>query len=440
MNKEIIKTVIREFQERELPEIFPREIEIPLNSSKITAITGPRRSGKTYLFYSLIKKLIENGTPFQQILYISFDDPRLLPIDSSGLEMILESFKELYPEHINDMNFVFFDEIQNVKDWEIGVRRIHDTRKFRIFLTGSSSKLLGKEIATQLRGRAINFELLPFSFREVLNTKGITLDKNVIYSQERFRILNLLMEYIDMGGFPEVVLEQDENIKLRILKEYLETMFFKDLIERYGIKNQIVLRELMKYIITNTSNIFSINAFYKLLKKTFPLTKRTLLNYVSFLEESGIAFLLRKFSFSLKEQMQTPRKSYIVDNGLRKVYGFKFSEDKGRSLENVVFIELKRWKNKDPLIDFFYFQDYQHHEIDFVIIRGREIKLLVQVCAELENEKVKQREINSLIEASKEFKCDNLLIITTEYEDIEIYRTKKIIFKPAWKWLIEVQK
>ncbi|MBC7195445.1 MAG: AAA family ATPase [Caldisericia bacterium] len=218
MNKELIKTVIVEYQEREIPWLIERDIDIPLESNKIIAITGPRRSGKTYLMFQIMKKLFEKNINKEQILFLSFDDPRILPIDSKGIELIFEAYRELYPDYSKRINYIFFDEIQNVKDWEIGIRRIYDTKKFRIFLTGSSSKLLSKEIATQLRGRAINYEIFPFSFKEFLKSKNIELNKKIIYTEERFKIINYLNEFVEFGGFPEVILEKNENIE-RIFRD-----------------------------------------------------------------------------------------------------------------------------------------------------------------------------------------------------------------------------
>lgn len=436
MNKEMIKQVIKENQEFKFGEIIPREIKIPLSSQKIIAITGPRRSGKTCILFLTIKKLIAQGVSAERIVYINFDDPRLLPSNAKDIEEILESYRELYPEHRDKTNFIFFDEIQNVKDWEIGVRRIYDTKKFKIFLTGSSSKLLSKEIATHLRGRAVNFEVLPFSFREFLFAKGLKLDKNIIYSQERFSIAKHSDTYLKMGGFPEIVLEKNEDMKVRILKEYWETMFFKDLVERYNIKNQALIRELMKYLATNMANLFSLNAFYNWVKQTYPATKRTLINYVAALEDIGLFFLIRKFSYSLKEQIRTPRKCFIVDNGLRSVYGFKFSEDKGRTLENTVFLELRHRQTKNPLIEIFYWQDYQKREVDFVVKEGKSVKTLIQVCVDTDDFKTKEREALSLVKAAKELKCNKLEVVTLDYEKEERAQNKKILYIPLWKWLI----
>ena len=436
MNKGVIKEAIKEFQEGELPELIEREVNIPLSSRKIISIVGPRRSGKTYLLFGLMKGLLSQNILQEQIVYLNFDDPRLLPCDASGIELILQAYRELYPEHMRKTNYLFLDEIQNVKDWELGVRRIHDTRKFRIFITGSSSKLLSKEIATQLRGRAISFEILPFSFREILLARNIKLDKNIAYSMERFHINKYLDEYLKIGGFPEVVLEENTDLKLRILKEYIETMFLRDLVERYNIRNQPLLRELVKFLTTNTASIFSLNAFYRWIKGTYPTTKRTLLNYVSYLEDTGLFFLVRKFSYSLKEQAQRPRKCYIVDNGLRTAYGFRLSEDKGKNLENAVFLELQHRRATNPLMEIFYWQDYKKREVDFVVREGKDIKKLIQACATIDDFSIKKREITALSKASEELKCNNLLVITLDYENEEKVNEKRIVFKPLWKWLI----
>jgi len=436
MDKERIKQVIIEFQESKLPEIILRDIEVPLSSQKIITITGPRRGGKTYLVLYLISNLIERGIPRERIIYINFDDPRLLPFSAKDIELILETYQELYPEYREEINYIFLDEIQNVKDWEIGIRRLYDTRRFRIFLTGSSSKLLGKEIATQLRGRALNYELLPFSFKEILWAKEIKDYKNLFYSQERFRIKKYLKEYLEMGGFPEVVLEDTLDLKIRTLREYVETIFFRDLVEHYNIKNQLLLRELIRYLSTNTATIFSLNSFYKWIKEIYPITPRTLLNYISHLEDIGLFFFTRKFSFSLKEQAKTLRKCYIVDNGIRYAYGFRFSEDKGKNLENSVFLELTHRKAKNPFMEIFYWQDYRGKEVDFVVTEDKRVTSLIQACVKIEDIKVKEREISSLIKASEELRCTNLLIITLDYEKEEVVNDKRITFMPFWKWVL----
>lgn len=437
MTKEILKQVIKEGQEFQFPEIIPREIEVPIMPKKIIALYGPRRSGKTFFLFLLMKKLLAEKVQRKQILYCNFDDPRLLPSEALDLEKLIESYFEIYPELKDKENFIFLDEIQNVENWEIGVRRIYDGGKFKVFLTGSSSKFLSKEIATALRGRAIGFEILPFSFGEMLLAKNIQLEKDAVYSKKRFAIKKALQEYLEWGAFPEVVLEKEKSIKIRILKEYLETMFFKDLIERFNVRNQKALRQLLKFLVTNTASLFSLNAFWRWLKQTYPVGKRTLLNYASYLEEIGLIYFVRKFSYSLKEQTQTPRKVYLLDNGLRAVYGFRFSEDKGKILENTVFLKLLFWRAKDPLIEIFYWQDKAKKEVDFILKKGKNVETLIQSCAKVENFQTKKREVDALLKASRLLGCNDLSVITFDYENEELVKGKKINFIPLWKWLLD---
>ena len=438
MKKEALKEVIREFQEWTLPNVIRRGLEVPLSSRKIVSIVGPRRSGKTFYLYGLIKKLLSNGIPREGIVFVNFDDPRLLPCDALCLEELLQAYRELYPERMEEVSYLFLDEIQNVKGWESGVRRLHDTGRFRIYLTGSSSKLLSREIASRLRGRGVSFELLPFSFREILRAKGVKVDRNIAYSPRRAFVKKLEEEYLELGGFPEVVLEEDPAMKLRILREYLETMFIKDLVERYKIRNSMLLRELMKFLLTNTAKRFSANSFYKWIKTSLPITKRTLFNYIRYLEDSALFFFVRKFSFSLKEQAQAVRKVYVVDAGLRASYGFRFSKEKGTNLENTVFLEFYRRKNLNPLLEIYYWRDSRGREVDFVIKEEQKIKSLVQVSCDSSDPRTKQREVNALLSASQALNCPNLQTITLEEEGEEKLSGKTIKIIPLWKWLLNL--
>jgi hypothetical protein len=441
MDKETIKQLIVEFHESKLPETVEREIKIPTETGKIITIVGVRRSGKTYLMYSIIKSLENSGVPKSDILYISFDDPRLLPATAEDLDILLESYRELYPEKGSDgVTYLFLDEIQNVGNWQLGVRRLYDTRRYRIFLTGSSAEFLNKEIATSLRGRSVSYELMPFTFGELLAAKKVRLDGLLEYSGERFAAKKHLEDYFVTGGFPEVVLQDDETIRLRILKNYVETMFLRDLAERNKIKNSTVMRELFKFFVSNDSGIFSLNAFWKWFKNTYPVIKRTLIQYVSYLEDSGLIFLVRKFSLSLKEQNLRPRKVYIVDNGLRTVYGLKFGADKAKVLENSVFLALHNRKTKNPLMEIYYWKAGGDKEVDFLVKAGEKITELIQVCVDPQAFGARELEVLPLLEAMKEFKMKSALVITESYTGEEKTGAYKIIYKPFWKWILQQKK
>jgi len=442
LDKTLMKQIIRESQEASLPQVLPRDIKLPKDPNKIIAVTGPRRSGKTYLLYGLIKELLATSISPERIVYLNLEDPRLWPFDTSGFEIFLEAYRELYPSSALDSSpesYLFLDEVQAGKNWESGVRRLYETRKFHIFITGSSSRLMSYDIATELRGRALTYELFPFSFAEFLKARGIILNEVSQYSAARFSLAHSLDEYLTYGGFPEVVLTDSDEQKFKIIKSYMETMFIRDLIERYEIRNPAVLRELVRQLATSIASQFSANAFYRWIKTTYPVTKRTVINYAKYLEDSRLFIMLARMSSSLKEQVQSPKKVYLVDVGLKEVFGFGQSRDTGRRLENTVVIELMRRKARNPRLDVFFWKDAGKREVDCIVTESGHPVDLIQVCANLSDIKVKEREFRALVTASNELKCSELKVVTMDEEGEETVEKKKIKIIPAWKWLIGLE-
>lgn len=429
--KEIFKLIIKEFHELELPEIKERDLILPQKTNKIITISGPRRAGKTYYFYQMIRQL-KQKVAASRIIYLNFEDDRLLPLSAENLADLMEAYFELYPENKAREVYCFFDEIQNIKNWELFIRRIYDKEKVKIFLTGSSSKLLSKEIATCLRGRTLNYQIFPLSFREFLRFKNIELDKDFSYSKTRFQIKKLFEEYLIFGGFPEVVLEKND-LKLPVLKNYYDLMIYRDLVERFAVRNTAFLKSLTKYLLTNISTTFSVNAYYQSLEKSLKPAKETVLEYLSYLQEIELIFLAPIFSYSLKVQQVNPKKNYAIDNGLRNTVSFRFSQDLGRLLENLVFIELKR-RNKEV------YYHKQKKEANFVVKGNLKAIQAIQVAQEL-NEKNKERELGGLLEAMSEYQLQDGLILTRDQEEETIEkigrRKVKIKITPVWKWLLE---
>jgi hypothetical protein len=428
--KDIFKLLIKEFQELKLPEIKERDLKLPENTNKIITISGPRRVGKTYYFYQLIQNFKEK-IPIERIVYINFEDDRLFPLKLEDLNTLIEAYFELYPENKNKEIYLFFDEIQNIKNWELFVRRIYDKEKVKIFITGSSSKLLSREIATSLRGRTLNYELYPLSFKEFLLFKNVKIDKNFIYTARRFQVKKLFEEYLVFGGFPEVVLEK-ENLKLALLKNYYDLTIYRDLVERFSVRNLDFLKLLIKYLLTNISNLFSGNAFYRSLEKSLKPARETFLEYLSYLEEIELIFFVPLFSYSLKVQQVNPKKIYAIDNGLRNAVSFIFSQDYGRLLENLVFIELKRRGN-----EVYYYKGKR--ECDFLIKKGSKIFQAIQVVENLNKENM-EREIEGLTEAMEKFNLNQGFILTKDDErEIKVKLKKKIVkikTIPIWNWLL----
>ncbi|MBU4369193.1 ATP-binding protein [Patescibacteria group bacterium] len=423
--KEIFKFLIKEFHTQPLPFAIKRELEIPLSSNKIITIYGPRRSGKSFYFFYLIQELIKKNVVKERILYLNFEDDRILPLAYKEFDLILEAYFELYPENKKEKIFLFFDEIQNIKNWEIFIRRIYDKENSQIFITGSSSKLLSKEIATSLRGRTLSYSLFPLNFREFLSFKEEKLKRDFQYTSQRFRVKKLLEEFIEWGGFPEIVLEKDFVLKRKILEEYFNLLIYRDLVDRFSLNNIDLLKDLLKYLFTNFTSTFSINSYYNLTKQKLSLSRETISRYLSCIEESLHLFLLPKFSYSLKVQKVNPKKIICLDNGLRNIISFRFSQDKGKLVENLVGFELIK-KGK-----IFYWSNKQ--EVDF--IKKEETGLTaVNVCY---SNLVKDREAKSLLEFQKNFRwLKKRMIITEDKEGEEKINGKTIKFTPLWKWLL----
>ncbi len=419
MEIHLIKDYLAEFGKRRFGEVLKREIEIKLLKGKAISIIGPRRAGKTYFFYSLIKNLKR-----EEVIYLDFEESFLMnlgPID------ILKIIFEVFPEMNGNLpKYVFLDEIQNISHWHSLVRTLLN-RNLYVFLTGSSSKLLSKEIATSLRGRTLSYLLFPFSFREIIKLKKIKCNLNLLECQGRIK--KELKEYLEIGGFPEIVLMKEEKDK--IIKEYVDLAFFKDFVERHRIQNLKLGRFMFNFLLQNFSNEFSVRKIEKKLKSIeMGYNLKTLYDYVDKLEDTLFVFFLRKFSWKIHEKESWPKKVYICDLGISRV--FRVSEDIGKKMENIVFLDLLRSTNQNPLYQLYYYKTKEGYEVDFIIKEGTKIKQLIQVTDANNKNDIKSREIKALLKAREELKCKNLLVITWDYEAEE----NDIKFVPLWKWLL----
>lgn len=425
-----LEEIITEFHRFGIPKYYERSLELPLNLDKAITIVGLRRTGKTYLMYQTMNKLIEKGMKIEEIFYIDFEDERIEDLRAEDLSKIVELYKKYNPE--SKTMYLFFDEIQNIEGWEKFVRRILERRDARIFITGSSSKLLSKEIATTLRGRSLSYNLFPLSFREFLKFKNFNVRETLI-EDDRGIIKKYIEEYVNFGGFPEIV-NYDEMLKIRTLKEYLDLIIYRDLVERYGIKKIGTMKSLIRLIVKNFGNRISIKKLFNaLISSGENVSKAKIYQYFSFLEDIGFVYPLKKFSYSEMENIRSMAKLYIVDNGFPTIYGMK---DTGRKMENIVAVELIRRKyyyNITQDISYYY---NNNKEVDFVVYDGHNVKELIQVCYDPGDINTKNREIEALIQASRELKCNNLKVITWEYEMEETMEGKRINFIPLWKWLI----
>ena len=356
--------------------------------------------------------------------YVNFDDERLSFLETEDLNLVLQAIYEIYgkPE------FIFFDEIQNVKNWELFVNRLQRL-KFNLVITGSNSRLLSKELATHITGRHFSIELYPFSFREYLDFAGFNYSMKVFTTKEKALLRNFLEKYISSGGFPEVI--QGENYKKYLVSLY-SAILIKDIISRYKIKYLRTLIEFANYLISNFSRKITFNK----LKNIFSLkSTHTAKNYFSFMEEAYIIFQMERFSYKFKERILAPRKIYAVDCGLINAVSSVSSPDMGHFYENAVAVELMR--GKSLLQQEVYYWQKDSYEVDFVIKKGQRISQLIQVSYNIEDYDTKKRETKSLLKASQELRCDDLLVITEDYEGEEKIEEKTLKFIPLWKWLLE---
>ncbi len=407
--KEEFRYVISEWLSRDLPETVERDVQVNLNADKIIAIAGVRRTGKTYLLFDIIKRLTRTHIPRKNILYINFDDDRLVNLASGDLDDMLDVYMELAAPEKDNIIFLFLDEIQNVKNWELWIRRMYDSKKYRIFITGSSSKLLSREIATSLVGRNITYILYPFSFREFLVAKGVKMSKSLLYGEERHRINALAREYIINGGFPEIAFEKEKETSRRIISAYYDAILYRDIVSRYRIENVNKLEMVFRYAINTYSSSFSTVKLHNYFNsQNLEISRQTINNFIKFGEQTFLFYQLMQFFKGFKRSNQSRKKLYIVDNG---IIGLLISNvEYGKLLENSVFVELLRMKERNPSIEINYLSD-KDGEVDFVISEGGSITELLQVTYELNHDNM-ERELHPLLSATQRLKPKRSILIT----------------------------
>ena len=376
-------------------------------TGQIVVISGVRRSGKSTLMRQF-------AALYPDFLYINFDDDRLMDFSVADFSTLMLVYGKISP----DIKVIFIDEIQNVTGWERFVRRIHDDG-YKIFLTGSNAKLLSAELGTHLTGRYAKVELFPFSFREMLRFKGISA--SVLTQKKKAEILREFDLYLNGGGFPEYLKYGDEEF----LKRTYDDILFRDIIVRFGIREVKAFRQLASFLFTNTSNMASYNAIKKALGFKSVMSVR---DYVGFLQEAYLVFELFKYDYSLKKQYVNDKKIYVIDTGMRNVVAFRFSDDRGRLLENLVFIELRRRG-----IPVYFCKD--EGECDFVTDDRGTLMTAIQVCYDLTQEN-REREILGLANAMRTFSIPDGSLLTYNQEETIVHDGLTIKVLPVWKWLL----
>ncbi len=413
MEKKLIKQIIISNQELiKEKQLINRAISLEKNANYV--IIGPRRAGKTYLLHQIIKNRYKEN--LERVLYLNFEDERLFELNYKSLNLIIESYSELFDHKPH----LFFDEIQNIKHWEKFVRRLAD-EEYTIFITGSNSTMLSNQIASTLGGRFMIKELLPLSFNEFLTFNDVKLDKHYQLGAKATIIKRLFNSYFTFGGFPELIKFDD---KRNYLSNVFRKLLFGDIIARYTVKNDKAIQLVVKKMAESVNNETSVNRIKNLIKSIgIPIGTTTIFEYLHYLDESFLIFPIKNYVNKFVER-ETTKKYYFVDNGILMLF---LNDQDTKLLENLIYLSLRRKYN-----DIYYYK--RNIEVDFYI---PEADLLIQVSYNISDPETEKREVKALIKAKNELSCKNAMIISFNNDKQITYKNTTINVIPAWQWLLE---
>ena len=395
------------------------------------SIIGVRRSGKTFLTKQFLKKAIDSGLDPKQTLYVNLEDPRFHPYLSLEL---LDEIYQAYRTFVNKEGFalIVLDEVQNIKNWEKWVRRTMEKENVQIVVTGSTSSLLKTEVSTALTGRSLTLEVFPLSFHEFLKFKGVVLEDQMDVVKNKAKIERLFVEYLQFGGFPRVVLEEDEFLKREMLKELFDGIVMRDILFRHGFRDVNSVKLVAELAINSFSSLKSVSSLRNELAGI--LKRKVSPNFVAevmeALRESYLLFTIPPFSPKIKDVKKYPKKIYAVDTGLATTVTLSFSKNLGRLVENAVALHLIKKYGENNL---FYYRGKR--EVDFILREGLRITKAIQVTWDLRESY--EREVKALLEAMDVFNLEEGIIVTADQEREEVYEDKEIRVLPFWKFLLE---
>lgn len=432
MFKQYLKTQIAMRQAEFPSDLKMREKPLPIDSERIVTIPGVRRCGKTSRMEAVANELLSRGVARERLLWVGFDDERLVRMKSDELDLIIEAYREMYPDIEMSSTYMFFDEIQLIENWEYFVMRLYKHYTKNIYISGSNAAMLSSELKSALRGWPDEEEALPLSFREYCRFKNI--DTESWLETDLAKMRNAFLDYNNEGGFPEVVLTGNPLQKAKLLQAYFDTMLLKDLAEHYKLSNIEVLRYYLKRILANLTKPTSIRAIHGDIKsRGLKVSKDDLYEWAGYACNIFMFIRIPNFSKSLQKAESSQPKFYCIDNGLRDAVLLPQSNENGKKLENTVFLQL--YRQRTPIDSIFYYQG--RGECDFVLQRGIDIAGLVQVTWDMADEETRKREIAGLVEASEATGCHNMMIITADQqEDILLDNGTVIKVVPAWSWLL----
>ena len=429
---EILKEIILDFQSETLDTGVKRHLQYAIVKGKAFVCIGVRRCGKSTLLYQIIEALENQGVKRENIVYINFFDDRLTEIKFGKLALIMEAYYSIYPEKKGaEEVYCFFDEIQEAENWEPFVERIMRTEKCSVFISGSSAKMLSSEVATQMRGRSLAWELFPFSFKEFADYKQV--DYHKLSSKNRLLLKKCFQEYFQKGGFPEVR-NLPDRLRIKVHQEYYKTILHRDVIERFNAIHPRAVLHAGFRLISSSASLYSINRVTEYLKSFgYKISKSFVSECIDWFQDVYFLHSVKLFSPSVNKQNVNAKKIYCIDHSLTTSVSPAILAHRGHLLENLIFVHLRQRTE-----DLYYYRTEKGQEVDFIWLGNQNTKNLVQVTFTLNDPLTLKRETTSLFQAMDELSMQEATIVTMDDEDtIEEYG-KKINVVPTWKYLLTI--
>lgn len=415
MNRELFRTIISEGWEYiSEVELIKRDVDFEQEGNYV--IVGARQAGKSYLLFQRIQELMQQGLEMDEVVYINFDDERLIGIEAKDLDLILQAYHSMK----ENKPVLFFDEIQNVDGWANFARRLAN-QKYRVYISGSNAKMLSRDIETVLGGRYLEIDLFPYSFREYLRSMGCELSKSWEYGRYKDKISLLFNDYFHWGGFPEITRYKGKRVWLNSL---FSRIFLNDIVVRHKIKNESSLRMIVRRMAESVKQPTSYNRLSNLVKSTgITCSPSSVMDYVKYMTEACIVFSLENYASKFTER-ETVKKHYFVDNGLLNLF---LADSETFLLENICAIHLYRQYGED----LYYYN--KNIEVDFFVPSRN---MAVQASYRLADEATIAREVSALEKLNALYPLDKAVIVTRDEESVMQKAGLEIVLIPVWKWLL----
>ncbi|MBP5231966.1 MAG: ATP-binding protein [Planctomycetes bacterium] len=430
--KEAFREVMSQFYADGVPaDAVARTGRFPVVRNNATIVKGMRRTGKTYFTYLRMRELLAAGVPLERIVHVNFDDDRLAGMTAADLHWLVDLHEEMFPEAADELCYYFLDELQDVPGWERFARRLVDSHRVQLCLTGSSSKMLSEDIATEMRGRSVAVELFPLSFAEFLTFNQVFAKPPALLDapRTRGRLKKAFVDYLAVGGFPDVQ-GVDATTRIMMLQDYAAAVAYRDIIERHDVPSVQSLKYVSQYLLNNFGRKVSVRAIAGVLKQlSLPCDRESLCAYLGYYADAYFAYPVSLRTDSLAVRRTNPDKYYLVDTGMIGALKAKNDAEKGFLLENLAFLALRRGFNKIE-----YYNTAKGEEVDFFVTdKTTQATRLVQVSFAMANSSTREREFAALLDARRETGIEDCTIVTWDEES----EMDGVRVAPAWKWCLE---